>query len=224
MTAGIIIAVVAVVIVVLLAGGLASGLFRPGGTGSAGGLRHRFGPEYDRTVARHGGDERAAREDLRERLKRHADLKARPLSAEQCEQYVARWTVIQERFVDSPAQAVSEADVLLARVLDDRGFHDEDALSVHHPRHMQGYREMRAAAGAQTPPSTEELRAVLVQGRALFDDLIEAGPQDRAARTERTADRTEEADRADRTADEAGEPKHRAAHRFHLRTPHRGGA
>ncbi|MER5971337.1 hypothetical protein ABT112_16630 [Streptomyces sp. NPDC002055] len=150
----IILAVAAAVIVALL---LAKPVLQSGGSG----LRRRFGPEYDRAVARHDGDTKAAHKELSERLRRHGDLRVQPLAETAREQYVARWAGIQEQFVDSPAAAVTEADRLLGRLVRDRGFpadaYDEqvDALSVHHAEQVGGYRRIHAAARRVTDGRTE---------------------------------------------------------------------
>jgi hypothetical protein len=209
MSTGITIAILAVVIVILLAVALATGLLRSGGR--TGGLQRRFGPEYDRAVARHGGDTPAARQELQERVDKHGDLRERPVSEQQLGQYTVLWTRIQEEFVDSPAAAVAEAAALVDRVVHDRGYPDAksgeqfEALSVHRPNQVQGYRDLRTAAerAREGGGSTEELREILVRARSMFDDLVKPGRQD---------------DRPDTKASE-----HRS-NRFHLRAPHGGGA
>lgn len=178
-------------------------------------MRRHFGPEYDRTVARHDGDEAAATEELQKRLQRHGDLKPRPLPAGAREQYTAQWAVIQEHFVESPVKAVAEADQLLARLVSERGYPAEEeydeqvaALSVHQPRHVEAYRDThtiaRRADGDQT--STEELRSSLLRARGLFEELVAAGshPDGDPANSRDTA-------------------KHGAG-RLNLRALHRGGA
>lgn len=164
-------------------------------------LKQRFGPEYDRAVARHDGDVKAAERELGGLVERHGGLRERPLEAAERERFESRWTAAQERFVDSPREAVAEADRLLAEVAGARGFPDgtryEDqlaALTVHHADHVHGYRRVhRAAAGARagvgsgggatgadptaverhgSAPGTEDLRAAMVEARALFDDLL----------------------------------------------------
>ncbi|WP_405731048.1 hypothetical protein OG607_32515 [Streptomyces sp. NBC_01537] len=198
MTTGIVIAAIIIVLALVVAVGL--GFVQPPGIGKGsgtgpGGLRRRFGPEYERVVARHGGDKAAARKELQERLKRHGKIEFRPLTWQDRERYAAEWTGIQERFVDSPASAVGEAETLLDRLVQERGYPDAqsgeqiDALSVHRPQHVQSYREIReaAAAGGQatdgedSTASTEELRLALVRARGLFDDLVKPGPQDQQA-------------------------------------------
>ncbi|MEU6124143.1 hypothetical protein [Streptomyces sp. NPDC047123] len=178
--------IVLIVVVVAVLAGVAFVVLngRQGASGTRG-LQRRFGPEYDRAVARHDGDTKAAERDLGERVKRHGSLQLVPLDPAAREQYTARWTVAQERFVDSPREAVAEADRLIAELAGERGFptadHYEDqveALSVHHAHHVHGYRKAHRAALGTTDPETatgnetEELRAALIEARELFEALI----------------------------------------------------
>ncbi|MGW3407576.1 hypothetical protein [Streptomyces sp. NPDC000888] len=175
----VIIAVIVVAVVAFFVVG--RGRIRAGG---GRGLKHRFGPEYDRTVADHDGDTKAAEQELGERVKQHGSLTEQPLSPEARAQYTAQWADIQEQFVDSPQKAVTEADALLARVAKDRGFPGEQfeeqlaALSVHHPDHVRGYRNMHMAASGQS--GTEEMREAMVEARSLFEALVTEQPNDPA--------------------------------------------
>ncbi|MGK5530000.1 hypothetical protein [Streptomyces sp. URMC 129] len=192
MTTAIIILAVTVVAVVLV--GLLVGLPR-GGVGN-GRLQRRFGPEYERTLAHHGGDAKAAKKELAERLRRHGGLRERPLAAGEREQYEIRWTRVQERFVDSPGAAVIEADHLLTRLVHDRGFPSDSyddqvaALSVHHPRLVDGYRRVHALArpgesvraDGTGGPTTEELREAVLRARDLFRELLASGPEQHGGR------------------------------------------
>ncbi|MFB7861297.1 hypothetical protein [Streptomyces sp. NPDC056069] len=144
-------------------------------------LRRRFGPEYGRALELHGGNAEYADRDLRERVERYGGIRPLPLEAAVREHYVAQWTMLQERFVDAPRQAVADADELLARIAATRGFPDPDrpedqlaALSVHHPHHVEGLRTLRRAAHSASA-STEELREALVRARDLFEDLTAPG-------------------------------------------------
>lgn len=148
------------------------------------GLRSRFGPEYDRVVARHDGDTKAAEEELDARVKRHGHLDERPLTDEARARYAARWASAQELFVESPQQALDEADTLLAELSRERGFPDgedfeerTDALSVHHAAHVDGYRRVHGARSGDG--NTEEMREALVEARRLFDALLADGPSRR---------------------------------------------
>lgn len=173
----------------------------------SGRLRRRFGPEYDRVVARHEGNSKAAEKELEGRLRRYGNLEPQPLSAEAREQYVARWAGLQERFVDAPAETLARADRLLGSLMRDRGYpveeHDEQmaALSVRHARTVQSYRDAQAVAhrARDGRASTEELRTAVVRVRELFEELVEAvpadtahhaGPSRRGARTEAAGRRT----------------------------------
>ncbi|MDX3849628.1 hypothetical protein [Streptomyces sp. AK02-01A] len=172
-----------VVFVIIVAAVLYLG---PGRASGRSGLKRRFGPEYDRVVARHDGDSKAAERELTDRVQRHGDLRPEPLTAEQREQYVARWAGLQERFVDAPREAVAEADRLVARLAEERGYpdgarYDEqlDALSVHHAHQVDGYRRVHQVASEDgRGASTEELREAMVGARELFERLILARPEE----------------------------------------------
>ncbi|MBV7698440.1 hypothetical protein [Streptomyces sp. TRM70350] len=173
------------------------------GRGAGGGrkLKRRFGPEYDRAVSRHDGNARAAERELAERVERHGELRERPLEPAQRERFEARWTAAQERFVESPQEAVTEVDQLLAELAGARGFPDGGqyeeqlaALSVHHADHVHGYRRVHRLArerGSGAPDertATEEMREAMVEARALFEDLLRPTRDDDQGRppTERT--------------------------------------
>lgn len=167
---------VIIVAVVLVA---ALGFYLARGRGGHGhhGLQRRFGPEYDRAVARHDGDTKAAEHELDERVKRHGSIDEQPLTAEAREAYSVRWGRVQEKFVDSPQEAVAEAEALLAQLARDRGFPDAesfeeqtDALSVHHAAQVDGYRQVHTAVRGEG--GTEEMRKAVVEARALFDVLL----------------------------------------------------
>ncbi|MBT2445457.1 hypothetical protein J7E93_36345 [Streptomyces sp. ISL-36] len=175
------IAAVIAVIAVLLAAGVLLRARKGTGSGTRS-LKRRFGPEYHRTLERHGGDTEAAHHDLRERVERYGRIRPLPLERAVREQYAAQWTTLQERFVDAPRQAVADAEQLLARIAATRGFpagdrRDEQlaALSVHHPREVEGLRTARRAAHSASA-STDELRAALIHARALFESMTTAGP------------------------------------------------
>ncbi|MER7717081.1 hypothetical protein ABTX99_09015 [Streptomyces flaveolus] len=200
MSTGVIIALIVIVAAVLVVAAVLASRAR----GSHGGnLKRRFGPEYDRAVARHDGDTKAAERELADRVERHGSLRTRQLDAAERERFEARWTAAQERFVDSPREAVAEADRLIAEVAGARGFPDGGqyeeqlaALSVHHAHHVEGYRRVHRVTharvdGAQdSGAGTEEMRASLVEARALFEDLVRPARHDGGRhRTEVEGDR-----------------------------------
>ncbi|WP_250402749.1 hypothetical protein [Streptomyces cellostaticus] len=198
MSTGMIIAVIVVVAALVLAATLITrGRGRQGGPD----LKQRFGPEYQRTVARHDGDAKAAERELTERLERHGKLRERPLEPAEREQYSARWTAVQERFVEAPREAVAEADRLLSDLAAFRGYPDGGryeeqlaALSVHHAQHVEGYRRVHRVGQAgpvggagESAAGTEELRTALMDARALFDDLMRDSARATGHRSEVTA-------------------------------------
>ncbi|MGW1780394.1 hypothetical protein ACWCQQ_14805 [Streptomyces sp. NPDC002143] len=189
MSTGVIIALIVIVIVAVMVVAAVRILRARGGSHGGRGLKHRFGPEYDRAVARHDGDVGAAERELDALVQRHGGLRERPLEPAERERFQARWRAAQERFVDSPREAVADADHLLAEVAGARGFpdggeHEEQlaALSVHHANHVHGYRRVHGAAhaagtGDGRAPDTEDMRTAMVEARALFDDLVASAPQ-----------------------------------------------
>ncbi|MFI1416684.1 hypothetical protein ACH4VX_01620 [Streptomyces sp. NPDC020731] len=202
MSTGLIIALIVIVAVAVVAAVLT---LRARGPRHGTGLKRRFGPEYDRAVARHDGDTKAAERELAERVERHGDLRVRSLEPAEREGYEARWTAVQERFVDAPRDAVAEADRLIAELAAARGFpadgHYEDqlaALSVHHAHHVEGYRRVHRVAQARANGArdggagTEEMREAVVEARALFEELVrpsrhEAGHHRAGADRDRTS-------------------------------------
>ena len=158
-------------------------------------LQNQFGPEYDRTVERADG-RRAAERELRERQRRRDELEIRPLSAEARDRYADEWRRVQAEFVDSPAAAVSEADVLVMRVMRDRGYPTEDFdrrtadVSVEHPQVVENYREAHRLSelSARGEATTEDLRQALRNYRSLFDDLLDTTTDEPTAREREAAE------------------------------------
>ncbi|MFJ8631069.1 hypothetical protein [Streptomyces sp. NPDC093568] len=177
MSIGVIVLIVVAAVVVL---GVAAMALRARGARGSRGLKRRFGPEYERAVARHDGDAKAAERELAQRVERHGGLRERALEPTEAERFEARWAAAQEHFVDAPREAVGEADRLLADLARARGFPDgaeyEEqlaALSVHHAGHVQGYRHIHRVAHAPGHGAdTEEMREAMIEGRALFEELV----------------------------------------------------
>jgi len=149
-------------------------------------LRSTFGPEYDRTVDEVGSRSEAEAE-LRERQKRHDELELRPLDPEVRDDYLARWRSTQERFVDDPRGATTEADHLVLEVLRARGYPIEDIdrraadISVDYPDLVGNYRAAHDVAVRQTADeaTTEDRRNAMRHYRDLFDELLETGAGER---------------------------------------------
>jgi hypothetical protein len=180
MSTGAVIAIVVIIVVVIAA--LAVGAFEMRRRR----LRTQFGPEYDRLVSE-TGNRRKAEAELADRQRRVAKLDIRPLTSEENARYQGEWNAIQERFVDTPSQAVNEAGTLVTTVMRVRGYPVEDqdeamdALSVDHAPTLARYREARAISdraggGAAT---TDDLRNAMLHYRELFHELV-AVPGDEA--------------------------------------------
>jgi hypothetical protein len=146
-------------------------------------LRQRFGPEYDRLVEETGSRTKAEAE-LANRQRRVAGLDIRPLDPAARARYSQGWAAIQERFVDTPQDAVMAAQRLVMTVMKERGYPTEGGdqmladLSVDHANVLDHYRaaydiSQRAADNAAT---TEDLRQAMIHYRALFQDLLGGTP------------------------------------------------
>jgi len=143
-------------------------------------LQERFGPEYERTVAEKG-DTRKAEDELTDRQKRVSKLEIKPLAADERRRFNDEWRAVQARFVDDPSAAVRDADTLVGRVMEARGYPVGDFeqraadVSVDHPTVLEHYRAAHAVAlrHAQGQASTEDLRQAMVNYRSLFDELLE---------------------------------------------------
>jgi hypothetical protein len=163
-------------------------------------LQERFGPEYERTV-RERESRREAEQDLREREQRHAQLNIIDLAPEARAMYAKKWTEVQERFVDAPGFAVTEADHLVTSVMADRGYPTEGFeqqvtdLSVAHGATLDHYRTAHeiSSRAARSEASTEELRQAMVHYRALFEELLGGGESGHVngTRDRHTAQRTD---------------------------------
>lgn len=148
-------------------------------------LRERFGPEYDRTVAR-SRTRAAAEDDLEDRWDRHQRLRLRDLGAAERQALVARWDDVQASFVDGPESAVRNAEVILDEAARARGYPDAsgddrlDDLSIAHSDEVDAYRRASHPTdrkGRDAAPDAETLRRELLAARALFDALV-GGPGD----------------------------------------------
>jgi hypothetical protein len=162
-------------------------------------LRRQFGPEYDRLAQQKGS--RQADAELSARQKRVEALGIHELSPDQQASYSGDWTAVQERFVDTPAEAVTAADTLIWSVMRDRGYPADDrnasmeALSVHHAHSLEGYRQTQEVRPETA--TTEQLREAMIRYRALFEDLTGLKESSGEPQRDRVA---EIRDRAARTA------------------------
>jgi heme exporter protein D len=144
-------------------------------------LQKRFGPEYDREVARRGSERDAARH-LSDVADRRDQLDIRQLEPTARERYTRRWAAVQTEFVDRPGLALDEADRLVTDVMRERGYPVEnfgeraELVAADHPEIVQHYRAAHAARqdhhGQPGTVGTEEMRQAFVHYRALFDELV----------------------------------------------------
>jgi len=151
-------------------------------------LRSHFGPEYDRTRQERGRF--GTTSELTQREKRRKQLDIVPLSSAARDRYAQEWQAVQTSFVDRPADAVREADGLVLRVLQERGypmdnFEQRSAdISVDHPHVVDNYRAAHAISMAndRDQADTEDLRQAMVHYRALFEELLgDAGDERRVS-------------------------------------------
>ena len=143
-------------------------------------LKEHFGPEYDRAVLEQGNTAKAET-DLLSREKRVHSFSIKTLTPATRDGFAEEWTLIQSRFVDNPAAAVSEADSLVNRVMAARGYPVADFeqraadVSVAYPAVVQNYRAARVIVlrHGRGDASTEDLRQAMVHYRSLFDELLD---------------------------------------------------
>src|ERR1700751_1161378 len=94
--------------------------------------------------------------------------------------FTGAWRGVQAQFVDTPREAVAQADRLVRDVMTARGYPMSDFaqraadISVDHPQVVENYRaghdlEVRDSAGEA---NTEDRRQAMVHYRALFDELL----------------------------------------------------
>ncbi|HEY3754282.1 MAG TPA: hypothetical protein VGL80_34240 [Pseudonocardiaceae bacterium] len=171
MSTGLIIVIVIVVVLVVAALVVLPGRMRSRR------LRTQFGPEYDRVVT-DSDDPKAAERELADRESRHSKYELRELSETAREEYLGRWSVIQERFVDEPAQAVDAADHLVAEVMADMGYPTDgfeqqaDDLSVRYAEDVALYRRAHELATTGDLAGTDNLRKALLDYRELVQKLL----------------------------------------------------
>jgi hypothetical protein len=143
-------------------------------------LRGQFGPEYDRLATNQGN--RKAEQELLNRQKRLEKLHIRELNQGEIDRYANEWRNVQTRFVDSPREAVAEADRLIGEVMETRGYPMADFeqraadISVDHPHLVENYRTAHFIAGRDRvgKATTEDLRQAMVHYRELFEDILSA--------------------------------------------------
>jgi hypothetical protein len=143
-------------------------------------LRSDFGSEYDRKIA-DAPSRSAGEKALTERQKRYRELDIRPLDRVARDSYRTSWNKLQGQFVDSPADAVRQADTLVIAIMRSRGYPTDnfdqraEDISVEHPEVVEHYRAAHQVAMAQQRghAGTEQLRRAAISYRSLVDALLE---------------------------------------------------
>ncbi len=142
-------------------------------------LQQRFGPEYDR-LAGERDSRRTAESELAGRERRVRGLDIQPLTDSARAAYALQWAAIQEKFVDTPQDAVASSQLLVVAVMSELGYPAEHPdqmladLSVEHATTLDRYRaaELTSRNAATGTASTEDLRIAMIDYRALFLDLV----------------------------------------------------
>ncbi len=163
----------------LLASGIAYLVWRAAPRYERDRLRRRFGPEYERAVEETGSG-KAARRELRRRLRRIARMELRELRPDERARFAAIWSDLRDAFTDDPARSVVEAGRLVKEVMQTEGYPAENSeqlaadLSVHYPKVVHHYRQARAIGrrAATGRASTDELRRALIHYNVLFSELL----------------------------------------------------
>ncbi len=97
----------------------------------------------------------------------------RPLTSESRERYINEWDSVESRFVDSPEQAVREAEALVMSVLRERGhpLTERDLPAEVQRAHRLGY---------SSKDKTEGMRQALLNYRVVVERMV--GPEDQVRR------------------------------------------
>jgi hypothetical protein len=133
---------------------------------------------------RRGGHQKIAdREQARQRspAPREAEFELHSLAVASRARLEEDWRVLQAGFVDDPEGSARAAEVLVARVMEERGYPDTDDrdqraadLSVEHPRAVSAYRRGCALLDGvhESPDGTENLRQAMRSFRTAFEQLL----------------------------------------------------
>jgi hypothetical protein len=142
-------------------------------------LRDRFGQEYDRAVA--GSGTGVAERRLSDAEREHDELAIRTLPSAAKERYLEEWRHAESRFVSDPGDAVRAAERLVERVLEERGYPEEDdvehrlaLVAVDHPEVVERYRHGRAMIENDGAGRTEDLRKAMLDYRTVLEDLLQS--------------------------------------------------
>jgi hypothetical protein len=173
-------AIVAIVVIAALALMLAVAAWFYSSKSKSKRLRERYGPEYEHLSDQDG--HRHAEKELQQREKRVEKLSIKELEPAERERFGGDWQNVQGKFVDDPRTALVDADELVQKVMNARGYpmteFDQRAadVSVDHPEVVRNYRAAHeiSEASRKGEATTEQLRQGMLHYRALFDDLLGA--------------------------------------------------
>ncbi|MBA2961577.1 MULTISPECIES: hypothetical protein [Ramlibacter] len=146
-------------------------------------LERRFGPEYQRAVDEMGDRDKAEAE-LKARQKRVEKLDIVPLSPADAQRFGQQWRTLQARFVDNPQGSLAEADRLVREVMERRGYPMGDFerraadISVHHAGVVEHYRAAHdiSELDRRGAVDTEGMRQAVIHYRELFAELLQVEP------------------------------------------------
>jgi len=180
----------AILLLVLIVVVIAVGVLVLLGRRRSAALREKFGSEYRRDVGEFG-DERKAQAELAAREKRVRSLNIRALTLEEQARFADSWKRAQARFVDEPSQAAADADILVKKLMETRGYpvgdfdHRAADISGDHADVVTNYRVAREIAmrNNASKATTEDIRQAMVHYRSLFEELLERAEP--AAHTEK---------------------------------------
>lgn len=102
-----------------------------------------------------------------------------PLSHEQRLRFANAWRLIEDRFYDDPALALSQADHQVVEVMQARGYpvaaleQPPADLASENPDLVENFRAARRILRNHGKQTRELLHQAMVHYRALFDDLVE---------------------------------------------------
>jgi hypothetical protein len=106
-------------------------------------------------------------------------VRPNPLSHQQRQRYANAWRLIEDRFPEDPALALSQADRQVVEVMKARGYpvatleQHPDEVARDNPELVENFRAARRILRAHGKQTKELLHQAMIHYRALFDDLVE---------------------------------------------------
>lgn len=152
-------------------------------------LRQRPGPAYSSSTVRKQHSELPrvqtgrTQTSIAQQEKPVATFPPRTLSAVDREAFAAEWAAVQRRFAEDPAVAIGTVDLLVSRVMTDRGYpmanFDQRATdgAANDPAAIESYRAAHAIVRRHHDggATSEDLQQAMTRFRSLFDELL--GPR-----------------------------------------------